>query len=65
MRLLIAALATAAVTTITQIATAVHGHLPPGGFTVLGVLAGLALVVAAKALAALGLQRPRSRNQDA
>ena len=64
MRLVIAALVTALVTAIAQIVTAVHGHLPPGGFTVLGLLAGLALVGAAKALSALDLQRPLSRKRD-
>ena len=64
MRLLIAALITALVTVIAQIVTAVHGHLPPGGFTVLGLLAGIALVGAAKVLAALGVQRALSRERD-
>ena len=64
MRLIVAALVIALVTAIAQIVAAVHGHLPPGGFTVLGLLAGIALVGSAKALSALGIQRPLLRKRD-
>jgi hypothetical protein len=64
MRLMIAALVTALVTAIAQIITGVHGHLPPGGFAVLGLLAGMALVGAGKVLSALGLQRPLTPKRD-
>jgi len=38
--------------------------LPPGGYTLVGIVAGLALVGAAKLLAAFGLQRPAPESPD-
>ncbi|MBM4441423.1 MAG: hypothetical protein FJ027_13480, partial [Candidatus Rokubacteria bacterium] len=53
-----AALLVAVVVGIAGAVVDVHGHLPPGGYAVVGVLAGLALVAAAKLVARAGLQRP-------
>ena len=62
-----AALLVAIVVGIAGAVADVHGHLPPGGYALVGVVAGLALVGAAKLIARAGLQRPSdpSREPDA
>ena len=64
MTLFVGALVVAIVVAAAQVALTVHGHLPPGGYALLGVLAGIGLVVVAKTLAVLGLQQPLARRRE-
>lgn len=64
MTLLLGAVVVVILVVIAEIAVGVHGHLPPGGYALVGVIAAIALVGVAKAAAALGLQRPPSDTGD-
>lgn len=64
MTLALAAIVLAVVVALAGVVAGVHGHLPPGGYAVVGLLGGLALVGAAKLLAGVGLQRPAPRSRD-
>jgi hypothetical protein len=54
------------VLTVTAALLGVHRALPPGGYAIFAVVAGLVLVAIGKGLAALGLQRsaPRESADD-
>jgi hypothetical protein len=64
MKFALASVVVAIVMAVAGLLAGVRGHLPPGGYVLVGVLAGIGLVLATKVLAALGLQRPAPGSRD-